>query len=88
MGKLGDSGWRWLRKDPPPKGLRQFWVGHSEGGRRAFVFLWPGRGGKLAFWVEGFEGNNVELTSFQPDVWHPGPPDIPGSWVAKRKGTR
>lgn len=73
--------WRSLKDDPPGPEHRMFFVGNSEGGRRDYVFRWPHpKTGEITFWCKGEEVNYV-LEHFNPDVWHPGPPNIPGSWV-------
>lgn len=80
--------WRSLAKDPPGSEHREFFVGHSEGGRTDLVFRWPHpKTGKMAFWKSGKDGNYV-LDGYDPDVWYPGPPPIRGSFVeAVQNGT-
>lgn len=75
------SGWRSLKDDPPGSEHTQFFIGSSEGGRTELVFTWPHpKTGKPAFWKSGKNGNFV-LDWDGADVWHPGPPPIPGSAV-------
>jgi hypothetical protein len=73
--------WRSLKANPPGPEHKSFFVGHSEGGRIDYVFQWPHpKTGKLAFWCKGENGNYL-MDNYKPDLWHPGPPRIPGSWV-------
>ncbi len=73
------NGWRSLADDPPPADMRGFFVGHSKGGRMDYVFRWPHpRTGEMWFWCKG-ENCNYPLDDYGPDVWYPGPPQIPGS---------
>jgi hypothetical protein len=76
--------WKKIKDHPIPNDLSTkngFWVGSSTGGRMDYVFLWPGGNGKLTYWIQGDNGRNRQLTGYKPDVWYPGPPAIPGSWV-------
>jgi hypothetical protein len=76
-----NNGWRSLANDPPGQEHANFFIGHSEGGRRDLVFRWPHpKTGKMAFWSSGEDGNYV-LDDYGADVWHPAPPPIPGSAV-------
>jgi hypothetical protein len=73
--------WRSLATDPPGPEHKAFFVGHSKGGRMDYVFRWlHPKTGKMAFWRHGDHGNYV-MYDYGPDVWHPGPPPIPGSRV-------
>ena len=75
------NGWHSLKDDPPGEEHVTFFIGHSEGGRTELVFRWPHpETGKAAFWKSGKDGNFV-LEWKGADVWHAGPPPIPGSVV-------
>jgi len=83
MAKRDMNGWRSLKNDPPGPEHKTFFVGHSRGGRIDYVFMWP-YGNKMRFWCKGEHGNYV-LRGYTPNVWHPGPPPIPGSDIAERR---
>lgn len=79
------SKWRSLKDAPPGPEYQAFFVGHSKGGRNDYVFRWPHpKTGRIAFWCRARHDNYV-LENYTPDVWHPGPPPIPGSDVEKFK---
>ena len=77
---MSDLKWRSLKDEPPGPEHRSFFVGHSKGGRMDYVFRWPDRKGKMWYWCSGEDGN-YPLAGYTPDVWYPGPPNIPGSDV-------
>ncbi len=71
--------WKSLKNEPPGPEHTMFFVGHSRGGRRDYVFRCPHpKTGEMVFWCRG-EVLNYILYDYKPDVWYPGPPTIPGS---------